>query len=34
LAGHALNNRLVRALLAQPAAWRVRTFADEMAIAV
>jgi UDP-3-O-[3-hydroxymyristoyl] N-acetylglucosamine deacetylase len=34
LAGHALNNRLVRALLAQPDAWRVRTFADEMAIAV
>jgi UDP-3-O-[3-hydroxymyristoyl] N-acetylglucosamine deacetylase len=34
LAGHAINNRLVRALLARPAAWRVRTFADEIAQAV
>lgn len=33
-AGHAINNQLVRALLARPDAWRVRTFADEMAIAV
>jgi UDP-3-O-[3-hydroxymyristoyl] N-acetylglucosamine deacetylase len=31
LAGHGLNNQLVRALLARPQAWRVRTFADEMA---
>ena len=34
LAGHSINNQLVRALLARPDAWRVRTFADEMAIAV
>jgi len=34
LAGHALNNQLVRALLARPHAWRVRTFVDEMAEAV
>jgi UDP-3-O-[3-hydroxymyristoyl] N-acetylglucosamine deacetylase len=34
LAGHGINNQLVRALLARPDAWRVRTFADEMAIAV
>jgi UDP-3-O-[3-hydroxymyristoyl] N-acetylglucosamine deacetylase len=34
LAGHGINNQLVRALLARPQAWRVRTFADEMAIAV
>ena len=34
LAGHSVNNQLVRALLARPDAWRVRTFADEMAIAV
>ena len=34
LAGHGINNQLVRALLARPEAWRVRTFADEMAIAV
>ena len=32
--GHALNNRLVRALMADPAAWRVRTFAPELAEAV
>jgi len=29
-----LNNLLVRQLLAQPQAWRVRTFAPEMAEAV
>ena len=34
LAGHGINNQLVRALLARPDAWRIRTFADEMAIAV
>jgi UDP-3-O-[3-hydroxymyristoyl] N-acetylglucosamine deacetylase len=34
LAGHGINNQLVRALLARPEAWRLRTFADEMAIAV
>ena len=34
LAGHGINNQLVRALLARPDAWRVRTFADELAIAV
>jgi UDP-3-O-[3-hydroxymyristoyl] N-acetylglucosamine deacetylase len=34
LAGHGINNALVRALVARPEAWRVRTFADEMAIAV
>jgi UDP-3-O-[3-hydroxymyristoyl] N-acetylglucosamine deacetylase len=34
LAGHGLNNLLVRQLLAQPQAWRVRTFAPEMAEAV
>jgi len=34
LAGHGLNNQLVRALLARPQAWRVRTFADELAEAV
>ena len=34
LAGHGINNQLVRALVARPDAWRVRTFADEMAIAV
>ncbi|MCA6266716.1 MAG: UDP-3-O-acyl-N-acetylglucosamine deacetylase [Phenylobacterium sp.] len=34
LAGHALNNALVRALLATPHAWRVRTLAEEMAEAV
>ena len=33
-AGHALNNRLVRALMAQPSAWRMRTLATEMAEAV
>lgn len=32
-AGHALNNRLVRALQAKPEAWRVRTFAPELAAA-
>jgi len=31
LAGHGLNNQLVRALLARPDAWRARTFADEFA---
>ena len=34
LAGHGINNQLVRALAARPDAWRFRTFADEMAIAV
>ena len=33
-AGHGLNNAVVRALLAQPNAWRVRTLAPEMAEAV
>jgi UDP-3-O-[3-hydroxymyristoyl] N-acetylglucosamine deacetylase len=33
-AGHAINNQLVRALLARPAAWRVRTYADEISEAV
>ena len=33
-AGHAINNQLVRALLASPAAWRVRTFAEDLAEAV
>ena len=32
--GHALNNVLVRALMADPAAWRMRTFASELAEAV
>ncbi|WP_254601188.1 UDP-3-O-acyl-N-acetylglucosamine deacetylase [Caulobacter sp. S45] len=32
--GHALNNVLVRALMADPAAWRVRTLAPELAEAV
>jgi UDP-3-O-[3-hydroxymyristoyl] N-acetylglucosamine deacetylase len=31
LAGHGLNNRLVRALVAQPQAWRVITMVDEIA---
>jgi UDP-3-O-[3-hydroxymyristoyl] N-acetylglucosamine deacetylase len=34
LAGHALNNAVVRALLASPHAWRVRTLAPQMAEAV
>jgi UDP-3-O-[3-hydroxymyristoyl] N-acetylglucosamine deacetylase len=34
LAGHAMNNALVRALLAQPTAWRWRTYADPLAEAV
>ena len=34
LAGHDMNNRLVRALLARPDAWRVRTFAEELKQAV
>ena len=34
LAGHALNNQLVRALLARPDAWRVRTYVDEIPQAV
>jgi UDP-3-O-[3-hydroxymyristoyl] N-acetylglucosamine deacetylase len=34
LAGHHINNLLVRALAAQPHAWRLRTFADEIAVAV
>jgi UDP-3-O-[3-hydroxymyristoyl] N-acetylglucosamine deacetylase len=34
LGGHAINNQLVRALAARPEAWRIRTFADEIAVAV
>jgi UDP-3-O-[3-hydroxymyristoyl] N-acetylglucosamine deacetylase len=34
LAGHGINNQLVRALAARPDAWRVVTFADEIAVAV
>ncbi len=34
LAGHAINNQLVRALLAQPHAWQTVTFVDEIAEAV
>jgi UDP-3-O-[3-hydroxymyristoyl] N-acetylglucosamine deacetylase len=33
-AGHGLNNAVVRALLARPSAWRVRTFERELAEAV
>lgn len=32
--GHGINHHLVRALLARPDAWRLRTVADQMAIAV
>ncbi len=34
LAGHALNNAVVRALLANPAAWRVRTLVEDLREAV
>lgn len=34
LAGHALNNQLVRALAARPDAWRIRTLVEELAEAV
>jgi UDP-3-O-[3-hydroxymyristoyl] N-acetylglucosamine deacetylase len=34
LAGHAMNNLLVRALTARPAAWRYRTFAQRLKQAV
>ncbi|ODT88544.1 MAG: UDP-3-O-[3-hydroxymyristoyl] N-acetylglucosamine deacetylase [Phenylobacterium sp. SCN 70-31] len=34
LAGHALNNALVRALLARPDAWRVRTLVEDLKEAV
>jgi UDP-3-O-[3-hydroxymyristoyl] N-acetylglucosamine deacetylase len=34
LAGHGINNALVRALAARPDAYRVVTFADEIAVAV
>jgi UDP-3-O-[3-hydroxymyristoyl] N-acetylglucosamine deacetylase len=34
LAGHHINNLLVRALAARPDAWRIVTFADEIAVAV
>lgn len=34
LAGHHINNLLVRALHERPDAWRVRTFADELPVAV
>jgi UDP-3-O-[3-hydroxymyristoyl] N-acetylglucosamine deacetylase len=33
-AGHALNNALVRALMARPDAWRELTFAADLAEAV
>lgn len=33
-AGHGLNNQLVRALMARPQSWRVRTLAPELAQAV
>lgn len=32
--GHALNNLLVRALMARPEAWRLRTLTPELAEAV
>ena len=34
LAGHGINNALVRALAAKPGAWRYRTFAEELREAV
>jgi UDP-3-O-[3-hydroxymyristoyl] N-acetylglucosamine deacetylase len=34
LAGHHINNALVRALMARPEAWRIRTFAQELRQAV
>lgn len=34
LAGHGINNALVRALAAQPKAWRYRTFVEDLAEAV
>jgi UDP-3-O-[3-hydroxymyristoyl] N-acetylglucosamine deacetylase len=34
LAGHGLNNAVVRALLARPEAWRMRTFEPALAEAV
>ena len=34
LAGHGINNQLGRALAARPDAYRVVTFADEIAVAV
>ncbi|MEO8115762.1 MAG: UDP-3-O-acyl-N-acetylglucosamine deacetylase [Phenylobacterium sp.] len=34
LAGHAINNLLVRALLARPEAWRIQTYVEELAEAV
>jgi UDP-3-O-[3-hydroxymyristoyl] N-acetylglucosamine deacetylase len=34
LAGHKINNQLVRALLAHPSAWRLGAFADELKQAV
>jgi UDP-3-O-[3-hydroxymyristoyl] N-acetylglucosamine deacetylase len=34
LAGHAINNQLVRALLTRPGAWRLKTLVDELAEAV
>jgi UDP-3-O-[3-hydroxymyristoyl] N-acetylglucosamine deacetylase len=34
LAGHSLNNALVRALIARPDAWRLRTFAEDLREAV
>ena len=34
LAGHGINNALVRALLAQPDAWRMRSLVEDLAEAV
>jgi UDP-3-O-[3-hydroxymyristoyl] N-acetylglucosamine deacetylase len=34
LAGHGINNQLVRALMDRPDAWRLATFADDIAVAV
>jgi UDP-3-O-[3-hydroxymyristoyl] N-acetylglucosamine deacetylase len=34
LAGHGINNQLVRAMAERPDAWRIVTFADEIAVAV
>jgi UDP-3-O-[3-hydroxymyristoyl] N-acetylglucosamine deacetylase len=34
LAGHGLNNAVVRALMANPRAWRMRSHAVELAEAV
>ena len=34
LAGHGINNAVVRALVAQPSAWRYRSLVDNLAQAV